>query len=43
MLALSVLLAPVAPRLDRLDQRRALPIGYVSTARRPSAGHGAEG
>lgn len=34
-LALSVPLAWAAPRLDRLDERRALPLGYVCSAVRP--------
>lgn len=34
-LALSVLLSWVAPRLDRLDERRALPLGYACIAVRP--------
>lgn len=35
ILVLSDLLRRVAPRLDRLDERRALPLGWVATARRP--------
>jgi len=38
---LSALLAEAAPTLDRLDQRHALPIGWVSTTRvPPQTGHG---
>ena len=33
-LALSVPLAAIAPRLDRLDRRRALPVGWVARARK---------
>lgn len=35
VLALSDLLRRIAPRLDRLDERRALPLGWVATAVRP--------
>jgi SAM-dependent methyltransferase len=36
MLVASDLLRRAAPRLDRLDERRALPIGWVASARRPA-------
>ncbi len=35
ILAFSELFRRVAPALDRLDERRALPIGWAATARRP--------
>lgn len=35
LLCLSVPLAALAPGLDRLDRRRALPLGWVARARRP--------
>lgn len=38
ILVLSDLLRRVAPHLDRLDERRALPLGWVATARRPVDG-----
>lgn len=38
VLVLSDLLRRVAPRLDRLDERRALPLGWVATAVRPDRG-----
>lgn len=38
MLALSAVLGRLAPRLDRLDERRALPLGYACLARRPDPG-----
>jgi hypothetical protein len=34
MLALSVLVGKLAPALDRLDERRALPLGYACLVRR---------